>query len=156
MSNTIDISLYIKKIKYFFQAKNISREDIEDLTQESICRVYENIHKFNGNSSISTWIFSICKNVLYESYRKSPNVSSLEFEPAIKDTDKEKIELDIILSKMPGYLKRVYDRKYRLNMKIKEISAELNIPEGTIKYYIHQIKEYLKLNYAIHPRHYKD
>ncbi len=29
-------------------------------------------------------------------------------------------------------------------MKIKEISLELNIPEGTIKYYIHLIKDFLK------------
>lgn len=144
MCNYFDINIYIKKIKYFFQSKNLSREDIEDLTQESICRIYENLHRFKGKSSISTWIYSICRNVLYEKYKKSKKVKTLEFEPSVTDTENDKIELDLVLSKMPNYLKRVYDRKYRLNMKIKEISVDLSIPEGTIKYYIHLIKEYLK------------
>lgn len=52
----------------FYMVKN--REQAEDLTQEVYIKVLKAYHRFEGNSSEKTWLFSIAKHVAIDSYRK--------------------------------------------------------------------------------------
>ena len=45
-------------------------EDAEDLTQEVFIEVYNSFYKFNGNSTISTWIYRITVNKALDFIRK--------------------------------------------------------------------------------------
>lgn len=48
-----------------------NKEDAEDVAQEVFVEVFNSIHKFKGNSSLSTWIFRISTNKCLEFIRKS-------------------------------------------------------------------------------------
>ena len=47
-----------------------NKEDAEDIAQEVFLEVYRSIHKFKGNSSLSTWIYKISTNKCLEFIRK--------------------------------------------------------------------------------------
>lgn len=47
-----------------------NKEDAEDIAQEVFVEVFKSIHKFKGNSKLSTWIFRISTNKCLEFIRK--------------------------------------------------------------------------------------
>jgi len=47
-----------------------NREDAEDITQEVFLEVFKSIHKFKGDSKLSTWIYKIATNKCLEFIRK--------------------------------------------------------------------------------------
>ncbi|MBB6479369.1 RNA polymerase sigma factor [Spirochaeta isovalerica] len=135
---------YEGKITRFFLSKQLSREEVEDLSQEVLCRIYESLHSFRGSSSPGTWIYAICRNVLFEFMRKQNRIQVLG-ERDIPVPDKtEYIDFTSLVDNLPGYLKPVYSRRFRENLSIREIARELNMAEGTVKYYLFIIKKYLR------------
>ena len=47
-----------------------NREDAEDIAQEVFLEVFNSIHKFKGDSKLSTWIYKITTNKCLEFIRK--------------------------------------------------------------------------------------
>jgi len=47
-----------------------NKEDAEDIAQEVFVEVFNSIHKFKGNSKLSTWIYSVTTNKCLEFIRK--------------------------------------------------------------------------------------
>lgn len=47
-----------------------NKEDAEDVAQEVFLEVYRSVHKFKGNSKLSTWIYKITTNKCLEFIRK--------------------------------------------------------------------------------------
>jgi RNA polymerase sigma-70 factor (ECF subfamily) len=132
------------KIRRFFQSRQLSREEVADLYQETLCRLFESYRSFRREASEGTWIFSICRNVYFEYIRKSRR-QALEGERDIPVPDKtEFIDFQSLVDDLPGYLKPVYSRRFRERLSIREISRELSMAEGTVKYYIYQIKKELR------------
>lgn len=69
---------YYGKIHKYFSFK-VNPEAAEDLTQQVFIKVLRNIHSFNQESSMFTWIFKIAQNTLKNEYRRisrSPESSS--------------------------------------------------------------------------------
>lgn len=50
----------------------------EDLVSETFLSAIKSIHKFKGESSIKTWLFSIARNKWYEYLRKEKFTTSLD------------------------------------------------------------------------------
>lgn len=136
-----------RTIRGYFSARMVAPQDLDDLTQEVFCRIYESLDRFRGESTLSTWIYSICRHVLYDFNRKKARFLSVEVPEIPIDDGLEKVELEILVEALPSYLRHVYERKYRRGMKIREIAEDLSLPEGTVKYYLFQIRERLKAIY---------
>jgi RNA polymerase sigma-70 factor (ECF subfamily) len=72
--------IYLKHAKtvYGFLLTRSHNPDIaEELTQETFCQAVQNVDKFKGNSSVSTWLCGIAKNLWYEHLRKQKNQVSI-------------------------------------------------------------------------------
>ena len=52
------------KLYNFFFIKTSSKEVAEDLTQEVFYQAIKSYTSFKGNSSLTTWMFSIAYNIL--------------------------------------------------------------------------------------------
>lgn len=65
------------KIYGFFYAKTASRETAQDLCHDTFYEACKNITSFNGNSTLSTWIFAIANNILKKHYRKNKYQQSI-------------------------------------------------------------------------------
>lgn len=47
-----------------------NKENAEDLTQETFYRAYKNLHTFNQQASMSTWLLKIARNATYDYFRR--------------------------------------------------------------------------------------
>jgi RNA polymerase sigma factor (sigma-70 family) len=65
------------KIYAFFYAKTANRETAQDLCHDTFYEACKSIASFNGQSTLSTWIFAIANNILKKYYRKSKYQQSL-------------------------------------------------------------------------------
>ncbi|MDC7222362.1 MAG: sigma-70 family RNA polymerase sigma factor [Spirochaetales bacterium] len=133
-----------ERIRRFFQREQLRSEVIEDLTQEVLCRLFESTRRFRGDSSRGTWIYGVCRNVLYEYYRKERRVLPLFEEPTSFSDGMDRVLLSLLEENLPDRLRVIYEKKYRQGWKIREIARELSLPEGTVKYYLYEIRRLLK------------
>lgn len=85
--------LYSDKIYKYLLYLTCNKHDAEELLQETFFQAFKSIARFKGESSISTWLFSIARNVYLKKYNvdKKRNETSLEVENIIVVT---KLPLD--------------------------------------------------------------
>ncbi|MBN7575888.1 RNA polymerase subunit sigma-70 [Clostridium sp. 2-1] len=116
-----------------------SKEDSEDIIQETFIKTYENIDiLIDGN--IKAWMFKVSINKFYSLYKKSKVNISLTDELLITIESHFKImhidsALDInrILSLMKESEKNLLVLKYSMGLTYKQIGKLLNIEEGSAK-----------------------
>ena len=138
-------------------------DDIDDVIQEVMMRVYKGIKKFKGNSSLSTWIYKITMNVcntLYEKNKKKNekifSVQNDEEENDIEIVDTEKnvqkqVQQELLYERIMEIIEQLPEKE-RLLIKLRdidglpysEIAEILEIPEGTVKSRLHSAREKLK------------
>ena len=141
-------------------------DDVNDLVQDTYLEVYKNLHKkkLNEVKDFNKYIIGICKNILKKYYRfkyKNNSVQSINYEEyaeqiSLIDYDID-IELQILTRENVDYVWRYLKNKdikiaqifylyYCLDMKINEISNEMQLNESTIKNYIYRTIKELKLD----------
>ncbi len=84
-----------KKIAYNIALKFLrNKEDAEDVSQESLIKVFKNIEKFNMNSSFKTWMYRIVVNSCLDFKRKKKeNIVSVD-QPIHSGYDEFYMELE--------------------------------------------------------------
>ncbi len=136
------INQYEDKIRYFYLSKVDKRDDIDDLVQESLYQIIKSLPNFGHKSNLSTWIYSICRNTLYNYYYQKRKINNIKIKQNYNSLNEEfeKIDFKIIIEKLEKPLNTIYDLYYKKNYKIKEIAELLDKPEGTIKYLLYNLK----------------
>lgn len=104
----------------------------EELTQETFYSAIKNIHKFQNNSSLKTWLYKIAKNKLIDYYKKTKKMQEL-------DIDEVNDKFLFINSFEEDYADReelinIYKKIHKLDEKSKEviylrIKCEFNFKE---------------------------
>lgn len=131
-------------------------EDSQDIAQEVFIKVYKQIHTFKYQSKISTWLYRIATNSCIDwdrKRRKEWNNISLVDEMAA-DHD-EGPEAQIIFSEQKEFIRDIINKmpeKYKLllilyhfqDLKYKEISEILDIPEKTIETRLYRARKHIK------------
>ncbi len=137
------------------------REEALDAAQEIFIKVYKNIANFRGESSVSTWIYRIAKNVCTDFLRKRKAVIiSLDDD---KD-DEQKIEIPDETSSP----EEVFERKEKITLvrtaiasldenqrtvitlfdinglSYEEIATVLRCPVGTVKSRLYRARDSLR------------
>lgn len=81
------------KIYAFFYAKTGNRATSQDLCHDTFYEACKNIASFNGESTLSTWMFAIANNLLKKFYRKNKYQQNLmEKLAAIPEADIHSVE----------------------------------------------------------------
>jgi RNA polymerase sigma-70 factor (ECF subfamily) len=62
---------YRPRVFSFVFSMLMNKEDAEDVTQEALVKVLQNIDRFKGDSSLTTWVFRIARNSAIDLRRKS-------------------------------------------------------------------------------------
>ncbi len=129
--------------------------DVEDTVQEVFVKVYRGLHAFRGESKLSTWIYRIARNeALNVSARVKPDLVAIEEARDIgsKDSGPDKAYTIEREREMLNHLIQRLDERYRVALELRymgeksyaDISEIMEIPEGTVKTYIHRAKATLK------------
>lgn len=116
-----------------------SKEDAEDIVQETFIKTYENIDiLIDGN--IKAWMFKVSINRFYTLYKKSKvNISLTDELAAAIESDfrimhiDNSLEVNRILSLMKESEKNLLVLKYSMGLSYRSIGSLLNIEEGSAK-----------------------
>ena len=124
----------------------------DGIGQDALVRAYVASGSFMGLSKFSTWLFRIAYNCYVDHHRK-PRLETLSSEsqqvlsiPATEETDSrfKHQRLYQALESLPEKEKASIVLHYFEDRSIKEISSILQIPQGTVKYYLSTGRNHLK------------
>jgi RNA polymerase sigma-70 factor (ECF subfamily) len=123
-----------------------SRADAEDTVQEAFLKVCRAARGFEGNSSLSTWIYRILINCCYDTIRKkqrlAENAAPAEFRAESNVT--LKVALERALSALNERQRMVFLLFEVEGLRHSEIAAILEVPEGTSRSWLFEAKCQLK------------
>lgn len=121
-----------------------NQEDAKDLLQDGFYKVFVNIKKFNGNSTISTWMTRVFINLALNKQRLGRNkYDHFEFDPAKEkiseqppEPENEPIAPEKVLEalrQLPDIYRVVLNMYAVDSMSHKEIAKKLGISVGSSK-----------------------
>lgn len=144
--------------------------EAEDAAQETVIKVYRNLHLFRGDSQFRTWVLSIARNEGLGRLRKgeSRREDSLDaltddqggdYTPAfltswreVPNQALERKELGEVLRQAIEGLPAIYRNVVLLRdieeMDVKETAAALGITEGAVKVRLHRARTLLQRDLA--------
>lgn len=129
-------------------------QDAEDILQETFIKAYKHIHKFDGRSSVSTWLYRIATNEALMSLRKKrPDIISFDM-PSIYESEPQeplqivdwcclpedeyltaegRLRLDQAAERLPESLRIVFVLRDIEGLSTRETAEVLNISEMAAK-----------------------
>lgn len=131
-----------------------SHEDAEDVLQETFYKAYKSFRKFDGKSSIYTWLYKIATNeALRFIGKKGPEYELLDnigdnIRSENDETDERLNEQRILLQKairtLPEKQKLVFNLRFYDEMEYEQICEILGISMSAAKTNFHLAKEKIK------------
>lgn len=133
---------------YFFALKRMSDpEEAEDVTQEVFLQVFRGLSKFEGRSTLLTWMFGIAHNQICRRYRRKRPISvSLDSDeavqvaadetPADQKTDFVRILRNcsrVLDEKVPEQQREAFEQRYIENRSTREIASNMGKSPQAIK-----------------------
>ena len=124
----------------------------DDIAQDALVRAYVASGSFLGLSKFSTWLFRIAYNCYVDHHRK-PRLETVSSDTkqalSVPDSDETDARfrhqrLYQALESLPEKEKAAIVLHYFEDRSIKEISSILQIPQGTVKYYLSTGRNHLK------------
>lgn len=147
---------YNQKVFNFCVQMLNKKPDAEEVTQEVFIALWQNREKIDINTSLSTYIFSIARNKIYNIYRKSFYVQ--EYIEHLNNTDRKfelltedqvlynelKMFLDKTIDELPPKRKEVFKLSRFEGLTYKEIADRMQISENTVDVQIRKALGFLK------------
>ncbi|UJP64419.1 RNA polymerase sigma factor [Mongoliitalea daihaiensis] len=148
------VELYQKRVYGIARKMVLIHDDADDITQNTFIKAFRNIHKFQHNSSLFTWLYRIAVNEslsFLESKKKRyffPVEDHMEVLENYLDqsgsiTEEEiEIKLQKALLKIPEKQRLVFNLKYYEDLSYEEISKITETSIGALKAsYHHAVKK---------------
>tara|TARA_X000000368_G_scaffold249377_1_gene196937 strand:- start:136 stop:711 length:576 start_codon:yes stop_codon:yes gene_type:complete len=133
-----------------------SKEDSEDLAQQTFLKVWQQIESFRGDSAFFTWVYRIAINlaknyVVSSSYKKQKvntsieyaeiEISSYENIESVLMHDQSMEEIRNYIDSMPESLKTAFTLRESGGKSYEEISNITATPIGTVRSRIFRARE---------------
>lgn len=135
-------------------------EEARDILQETFVRAHRSLDKFRGQAQLSTWLTRIAINICLNQRRDRRHERTLRdvnydldrlapARPARNPEEEYLLEefrarVRKLLLEFPPRQRLVFLLKHYENLKIREISALLNIREGTVKAFLNRSLKMLR------------
>lgn len=155
----MDMEVYAKKIFGFAVSKTNNIQDAEDLSQDILITLFNSSEKINKVHNMDAYVYKICLYSWSNFYRrqkkhwKNIDIDMIGELSDINDIDEmieenERQGLILVLRKELAYMSKTYRETlikfYFEGRLVKEISEELGLPQGTVKWYLYEAKRKLR------------
>ncbi|MTB53995.1 RNA polymerase sigma factor [Lewinella sp. W8] len=134
-----------------------SRQDAEDLVQETTIKAYRYRESFTAGTNYKSWICTIMRNTFINNYRKRKSRMhinqpveefsyALESQNAIPNEAEHNLRMKSYIETISS-LKEIYSVPFMLfyqGYEYQEIAEQLNVPIGTVKSRIFVARQQLK------------
>lgn len=134
----------------------ISREDTEDLLQETMVKVSLHGHRIMDQSNLRAWLFKVCRNLLINHIQRRKTAPGdweehkdifpghyLEPEEAIMKRELQEF-VEGVLGKCTFRERQAAFLYYYEGMKIPRVAQAMEVAPGTVKSMIHRVRCKLK------------
>ena len=157
------ITKYEKKIFGLIYNMLRNENEIEDVAQEVFIKVYKNLDKFHGDSSLYTWIYKIATNLCLDQIKKRKEVIYIDEKLQLDDGEVEfqipsdeklqdeiyeqkelKQKLESCIDKLPEKQKAMIVLRDIKGLSYDEIAEILDLKLGTVKSQINRARLKLK------------
>ncbi len=159
------VELYKDKIFNYLYRLTGSREDAEDLAQETFLRAYAKIDTFDTTLRFSPWIYRIAQNAAVDMMRRRKPMLYLD-EPIASDTESGiawqvasdcpgpeeqvsfthlKSEIEETIMQLPTAYRAVLLLRYTQEMSYEDMARTLELPVTTVKTRLHRAREALRI-----------
>ncbi len=133
--------------------------DLEDVCQEVFIKVYKKLPEFRREAKLSTWIGTIAYRESIDFLRKrgipfqelqnlkdrdSASLIELKHPENIKTSSERITYVKTLISDLPSVYRTVLSLYHIEELSYKEIEEITQLPEGTIKSYLHRARQLLK------------
>jgi RNA polymerase sigma-70 factor (ECF subfamily) len=123
-----------------------NKQDAEDAVQDAFLKMHRGIQGFQGQSSLTTWIYRILINCCYDVARRRQRRA--ETEATEEPSRQSQVPLRMALKKAIGKIEERYRMVFLLfeveGLRHSEIAGILSIPEGTSRSWLFEAKRELK------------
>jgi RNA polymerase sigma-70 factor (ECF subfamily) len=115
--------------------------DADDATQEALIAVTRGIARFDGRSSLRTWLYRVATNACLDELRRKarrPITGITEVEQdvdgaSLDDTVSDQVALDAALRALPEEFRAPVVLRDVIGMDYQEIATTLELPPGTVR-----------------------
>jgi len=149
---------YTHRLYYFLRPKLSSRQDTEDLVQETFLKTYRNIGRFDSTYKFSTWLYTAATRLLISFYRKTQvsdpdcGLSTSAPDPQDQAIEAEKVsELWKSARALHPHHFQVLWLRYQEDLPLKEIARVMKKSQIHIRVLLHRARSNLikQLNPAV-------
>ena len=148
------VSEYKERLYWHIRRMVISHDDADDVLQNTFIKIYKNLHNFNGESQIYTWLYRIATNeslTFIKKRKRTTQIGSEELQESLVanltsdpyfNGDEAQLTLQKAIDTLPAKQKQVFVMKYFDELQYNEISEILDTSEGALKAsYHHAVKK---------------
>jgi RNA polymerase sigma-70 factor (ECF subfamily) len=148
------ILAYQKRVYGVIRKMVIIHEDADDVTQNTFIKAFRNIHKFQSNSSLFTWLYRIAINESLNFLERKKRRFFLPIEDHheamenylssshLMSGEEIEIKLQKALLKLPDKQRLVFNLRYFEDLPYEEISKITGTSVGALKAsYHHAVKK---------------
>jgi RNA polymerase sigma factor (sigma-70 family) len=154
---------YLKILKKYLMKIGASKEDAEDIVQDTAYKFILYIDSINHNN-VERWLFRVAVNGYYDLYRKRSRRQAItlkfnfqqlleEFTPeeAVLQNERKQ-DMDEVLKRLKPKSQQLLLMKYSLNLTIREIAELHNMKENSVKTTLYRarkefVQEYRRQGY---------
>jgi RNA polymerase sigma-70 factor, ECF subfamily len=135
----------------FILSRVDTKEDAEDLLQEVFIKTHLNIDKFDKNTNLNAWMYTITRNTITDYYRAKKK--GYEFDDAVAfnlfEDNKEGAQpefccLEPHINELPEKYRDTLFKSEIMGMKHQDIANEMNVSLSAIKSQVVRGRELLK------------
>jgi RNA polymerase sigma-70 factor, ECF subfamily len=105
----------------------------EDAAQETFVRVWKGLGKFRGESSISTWVFTIARRTCLDALKARRSSVSLEHVVERPRLEREGLDVEALLEELPERAREAVVLFYLEDRSYEEVARTMDVPMGTVK-----------------------
>ncbi len=157
--NKNDFSHLVRRYKdpiYYFVLRMVqNEEDAMDLAQETFIKAYNKLEMFRVEYSFKNWLFSIASHHTIDFLRKKKRMKETDLLEI--DTDKpyvshvDTLVMDERMARLSQGINQLSDNyrmvillKHKEELRINEIATIMDIPQGTVKVWLHRARARLR------------
>ena len=141
------LTRYYDAVYRFLHHLTRSREDAEDLAQQTFLKAVKGAKRYDPSKPLRSWLFGIAVRE-YARWRRGRIFRPIFLKPADVADPMERIVdarllLDAMSSLEPGH-RAAFLLHYVEGLSLQEIAQALGVPEGTVKSRLHNTRQRLK------------
>ena len=144
------VSLLSPALLRFFRYNAASREQAEDLLQETWLKIHRMRHTYRPGERVLPWVYAIAHHVRIDSFRKTRRIAAHETaidplpDPAGPNSAQETIHFESLVGTLPQAQREIITMLKSTGMTVEEVARATSSTVGAVKLKAHRAYERLR------------